>query len=414
MSGPRMEPMRRTFNLPSIRQFVFRLTPWSFPLFAVLALGGYYTLIRFTHGLAAVTNLSDRTPWGLWIGFDVLCGVGLAAGGFTVTCMVYIFNLEKFRCITRPTVLTAFLGYLLVSVALLYDLGRPYNIWHPLFMRNLHSVMFEVAMCVMIYTAVLTLEIAPVFLERFHMHRIVHLIHRFTIPLVIMGVLLSTLHQSSLGTVFLIVPYKMNPLWYSPMLPVFFFLSALAVGLAMTIFESYLSYRFLRRQLETDVLESLARMCGLVLIIYLGLKFIDLKNKNAFHLLLNFNTPEAPLFALELVMGAIAPLVLISMPRVRSSRRGLFAIAFMVILGFVLNRLNVSVTAFAASAGTNYFPSFPEAMITIFLVVLGFIGFALAVKYFAIFPDEEPWKQDMEDRLKAGLPPAALGKKPIL
>lgn len=387
------------------REYISGMTLWSYILLGVLALGGYYTVIRFTHGLADVTNLSDRVPWGLWIGFDILCGVGLAAGGFSITAMVYIFNIKNFHSITRPTVLTAFLGYSLVSVALIYDIGRPYNIWHPLFMRNIHSVMFEVAMCVMVYTSVLTLEIAPAILERFHLDRPVRIIRKFTIPLVIMGVLLSTLHQSSLGTVFLIAPYKMNPLWYSPLLPVFFFTSAAAVGLAMTIFESYLSYRFLKRQLETGVLDNLARMCGFVLMIYLGLKFVDLKNRDALRLLLNFNSIEAPLFVLELFMGAILPIILISMPKVRTDRRGLFLIALLVILGFVLNRMDVSVTAFAALSGVKYFPSFPEAMITIFLVAAGFILFGLGVKYFNIFPEEEPWKQDAEDRVKAGLDP---------
>jgi Ni/Fe-hydrogenase subunit HybB-like protein len=402
-------------QLPSIaRRNLPRVTPWTVVLAVILALGGYYSLIRFTHGLGDVTALTNRTPWGLWVGFDVLCGVGLAAGGFSITAMVYVFNLEKLHSITRPTVLTAWLGYMLVSTALLYDIGRPYAIWHPLLMWNAHSVMFEVSICVTIYTSVLTLEFAPVVLERFHFDRLVKFIRRFTIPLVIMGVLLSTLHQSSLGTVFLIAPYKVHPLWYSTMLPIFFFISAVAVGLAMTIFESFLSYRFLRRQLEMDVLDSLARMCGLVLIVYLGLKFLDLKNKNAFHLLLNFHTQEAPLFLLELALGAVAPLILISNARVRASRRGLFLIAFMVILGFVLNRMNVSVTAFAAYTGAHYFPSFREVMITVFLIALGFIGFGFCVRHFTIFPEEEPWKQEAEDRRKAGLKPREIKREPAI
>lgn len=409
-----MTAIRPAGALRAVRRALSRLTVWSFILAAIFSLGAYYTVIRFTHGLADVTALSDRVPWGIWVGFDILCGVGLAAGGFTITCMVYVFNLEKFHSITRPTVLTAFLGYMLVNIALIYDIGRPYNIWHPLFMRNPHSVMFEVAMCVMIYTSVLSLEFAPAVLERFNMTGAIKFIRRFTIPLVILGVLLSTLHQSSLGTVFLIAPYKVHKLWYSPMLPIFFFLSAAAVGLAMTIFESYLSYRFFRRQLEMEVLESLARMCGLILVIYLGLKFVDLKNKGAFGLMLNFHSQEAPLFLLELAVGVITPIVLISMQRVRGSRRGLFAIAILVILGFVLNRLNVSITAFTAFSGVHYFPSFREIMITVFFIAAGFVGFALAVKYLAIFPEEEPWKQDIEDREKAGLAPKPMIKRPAL
>src|SRR3972149_5941341 len=143
-----------------------RLTVWQW-IFAALMLGGLYaTYVRVVYGLGGATNLSDEFPWGLWIGFDILCGVGLAAGGFTLAAIVYIFNLERYKPILRATILTAFLGYLLVIVALLFDLGRPYRIWHPLVMWNPRSVMFEVAWCVMLYTTVLALEFVPVVFER--------------------------------------------------------------------------------------------------------------------------------------------------------------------------------------------------------------------------------------------------------
>src|SRR3970040_1638116 len=185
-------------------------------IFVVLLMAGLYiTFRRFTGGLGGTTALSDAFPWGLWIGFDVLCGVGLAAGGFTLAATVYVFNLEKYRPILRPTILTAFLGYLLVIFALLYDLGKPWNIWHPLIMWNPRSVMFEVAWCVMLYTAVLALEFLPVVLERLGWIRAVTWHHKITPPLVVAGVILSILHQSSLGSLYLIVPEKLYPLWCS-------------------------------------------------------------------------------------------------------------------------------------------------------------------------------------------------------
>ena len=223
----------------------FKFTFWKFVFFFLMAAGLYATVIRFTQGLGASTNLSDQFPWGIWVSFDVLCGVMLAAGGFTLTAAVHILNIKRLHSIIRPTILTAFLGYILVSAALMFDLGKPYNIWHPLIMRNPHSVMFEVAYCVMLYTTVLALEFSPIVLERFHMEKPLKVVRAILIPLVITGVILSTLHQSSLGTLYLIVPTKLYPLWYSPLLPVFFFLSAIAVGLAMTIFESSLSSRHL-------------------------------------------------------------------------------------------------------------------------------------------------------------------------
>ena len=389
-------------------------TMWSVILTATLILGAYYSFIRFTQGLGPVSAMNNRVPWGMWVGFDVLCGVGLAAGGFTITAMVYIFNIERFHHITRPTVLTAYLGYLMVSIALIYDIGRPYAIWHPLFMWNPHSVMFEVSLCVTIYTSVLTFEFLPIIFERVGLARAAAFMRRLIIPLVLMGVLLSTLHQSSLGTVFLIAPYKVYPLWYTPLLPVFFFVSAITVGLAMTVFESYLSYRFFRRQLDVEVLDTLLRICGLLLTLYFTLKIIDLKDRGFLPLLLDLKTTEVQMFLLEIFLGAIAPVLLIMKPSFRRRRRGLFIISLLVILGFVMNRLNVSVTAFAASNGGGYFPTFPEFMVSAFMVALGFAAFSFAVKHLSIFPEEEPLKQDFDDKTRAGMRPVDIVKKPAL
>ena len=192
----------------------------------------------------------------------------LAAGGFTLTAAVEIFNIKRFHSIIRPTILTAFLGYLLVSAALMYDLGLPWNIWHPLIMRNPHSVMFEVAYCVMLYTTVLALEFSPIVLEHFKLHRALKIVRSVMVVFVILGVLLSTLHQSSLGTLYLIMPNKLHPFWYSPLLPVFFFLSAIAVGLAMTIFESSMSSKYFGRELELPILRDLGRVLVVVLALY--------------------------------------------------------------------------------------------------------------------------------------------------
>src|SRR5512140_3507106 len=215
-----------------------RLTFWRAVLIVILILAAYATFVRFFYGLGASTNLSDEFPWGIWIGFDVLCGVMLAAGGFTLMATVHIFNVDDYKPIARPALLTAFLGYLLVIGALMFDLGKPYNIWHPMVMWQPRSVMFEVGWCVMLYTTVLALEFAPIVLERFKLDKPLRILHAISVPLIILGVILSTLHQSSLGSLYLIVPGKLYPLWYTPLLPVLFFLSALAVGMGMTVFAS--------------------------------------------------------------------------------------------------------------------------------------------------------------------------------
>jgi len=245
---------------------------WLVTLAVIWAAGLFSVIYRFYNGLGAATNLSDAYPWGIWIGFDILIGVALAAGGFAVCATIYIFNLKEYRPIGRPTVLTAFLGYVLVIVALLIDLGKPYNVWHVITMWNHHSVMFEVGWCVMLYTTVLFLEFLPAFFERFRMVFWQDLFHRILIPLVIAGVILSTLHQSSLGSLYLIVPSKLHPIWYSGMLPVFFFISALAGGLAMVIFESYLSARAFGKGIEQRLLANISRVIGVVLMIYLVLR----------------------------------------------------------------------------------------------------------------------------------------------
>ena len=368
-----------------------KLTFWRGVLVVILAAGFYSTLLRFAKGLGAATNLSDKFPWGIWIGFDVLCGVGLAAGGFTLAAVVYIFHLRRFHPIVRPAILTAFLGYAMVAVALLYDLGRPYRIWHPLVMWNPRSVMFEVAWCVMLYLTVLALEFSPVVFERFRLEKPLRIIQAITIPLVIAGVLLSTLHQSSLGSLYLIVPSKLHPLWYSPLLPVFFFVSAIGVGLAMVIFESNLSARAFGREIEMPLLAQLGKALVVVLAFYGVLRFQDLAGRGALHLLREPST-ESVLFGLEVFLGLFLPAAMLAWPRVRESREGLFAAAVLVIAGFLLNRLNVSITGMEASSGTHYFPRWTEISVTLSLVGAGFLLFALAVRYLGVFESPAPGK----------------------
>jgi len=256
-----------------------KITFWRVVLLLILAAGFYATVLRFTKGLGATTNLSAQFPWGIWIGFDVLCGVALAAGGFSISAVVYIFHIEKYRPIVRPAILTAFLGYSLVCVGLMFDLGRPYNIWHPLIMWNPHSVMFEVGWCVTLYTTVLMLEFSPLVLEKLPWKQPYKIVKSITIPLVILGVLLSTMHQSSLGTLYLIVPHKLHPLWYSPLMPVFFFISAIALGCAMTIFESYLSLRAFRKHLDFELLTKIGAVGAVTLLVYLVIRVMDMQSR---------------------------------------------------------------------------------------------------------------------------------------
>ncbi len=364
-----------------------KITFWSAVFWIIVALGIYSTILRFTKGLGAVTNLSDKFPWGLWIGFDVLCGVGLAAGGFVVAAAVYIFNLEEYKSILPSAILTAFLGYLLVIFALLYDLGKPWNIWHPIIMWNPESVMFEVAWCVMLYTAVLALEFSPLLFQKLRLEKPRKIIKNITIPLVVAGVILSTLHQSSLGSLYLIVPEKLYPIWYSSNLPYLFFLSAVAVGPAMVTIESYLSSRAFKREIELHILSKLAKVTAVALMVYFVLKVEDIVNYKLFPYIFSLNY-EAIMFWLEFILGVIIPIVLLINPKIRASKKGLFVAQFITVLGFILNRLNVSVTALESYTQAGYFPKWTEISITLFLVALGFAAFRFIAKNLPVFPPE--------------------------
>jgi Ni/Fe-hydrogenase subunit HybB-like protein len=380
-----------------------KLTFWRAAAILIALAGLVVTFVRFTKGIGAVTNLNDTYPWGLWIGFDVLCGVGLAAGGFTVTAIVYLFNLKKFHEIARPAVLTAFLGYILVAVALMYDLGKPWNIWHPIIYWNERSVMFEVGWCVMLYLTVLALEFSPVVWEKLGWRRPQAIIKALQIPLVIAGVVLSTLHQSSLGSLFLIAPERLHPLWWTPRLPLLFYISAIGIGFAMVIFESRLSSRAFGRELEMPILSQLGKGIVIPFMVYLVLRMEDLYARGVLQEYAFQPTLESRMFWAEILLGFLLPVLLLLSPAVRNSKRWLPFAATIAVLGFMFNRLNVSITAIQArTPDFRYFPSLGELVVSALLVVIGFTAFAVAVKYFNVFPPAA--EQDERIVVGAGMP----------
>jgi Ni/Fe-hydrogenase subunit HybB-like protein len=377
-----------------------KITFWRALLVIVLVAGAYATWVRIFHGLGGSTNLSDQFPWGLWIGFDILCGVMLAAGGFTLMAAVHILNIKKYEPISRPAVLTAFLGYVLVISALMFDLGKPYNIWHPIVMWQPRSVMFEVGWCVMLYTTVLSLEFAPIIFERLRFEKPLRILRMISVPLFILGVILSTLHQSSLGSLYLIVPGKLYPLWYTPLLPVLFFLSALAVGMAMTIFESTMSARHFNHALEAPLIRGLGRGLLVTLLLYAVIRFQDLirTGRFSFALLSNY---EGAMFWAEVALSLLIPIGLLLVPKVRANAIGLYIISILVIAGFVVNRLNIAMTGMERSAGVHYVPRWSEVAITLSIVGVGILIFTLCVKYLPIF-EHAPVKR--EEREPAAVP----------
>ncbi len=365
----------------------------------VVILGLIPIVIRYIYGLGAVSNLSDGRPWGFWISFDLYCGVALAAGGFTLAGWVYVFNREKYHAVARPAVLTAFLGYTLVILALLVDLGQPWYIWHAIIYWNIHSPLFEVAICVMTYTVVLALEFSPAVFERlsdtdlpvirhFNWHIPLRIIRAIQIPLVIAGVVLSTLHQSSLGSMLLMMPETLHPLWYTPILPILFLNSAIAVGPAMVIFESTLSTKAFGHKLELDVMSGLGRALPYILGIYLLLKLMDLTARGDIGLIFSAY-PQNLLWWGEIIIGVILPIILFSMPSVRQSRSGVFWSAVLVVLGLVFNRFNVSMLALAMRPGFTYFPHWMEFAISVGLVADALLVIWLAHRFLPIVNHEE-------------------------
>jgi len=353
-------------------------------LVGLMALGFVVAMVRYVSGIGAISNLNDGYGWGLWISFDLLCGVALAAGGFVTATAVYIFGLEKFRPIVRPAILTAFLGYLMVAVALLVDLGRPERIWYLIIYWNPKSVMFEVGWCVMLYLTVLALEFSPMLWERLRLEPFRRLIQAIVIPLVIAGTTLSTLHQSSLGSLFTISPEQLHKLWYTPLLPLMFWLTAVAVGPAMVILESTISSRVFRRGLETDLVGSLAKVIPVALAVYLGVKIGELVATSEFGLVFEGDL-ESGLFLTEMIGGVILPMVLFSLPAVRRSSGLLLVGAILVIGGVIMNRFDVSLAGLSRPPGVGYFPAWSEFAVTIAIIAAGVSAYGLVARYLPLF-----------------------------
>lgn len=363
-------------------------------------------MARYAYGIGAISDLSYSYPWGFWISFDLFTGVVISSGGFLMAGSVYILRIKEFEPLLRPSILTAFLGYIMVAVALLVDLGQPLRIWYMMIHWNHTSVLLEIGICVMSYLTVLAIEFAPVVLERFPtLHKVAHLIHKFIMPFVILGVVLSTLHQSSLGSLLLIQPTKLHPLWWTPILPILFFSSAITVGMAMIIFESSLSSRYFKRGLETHLLEKLAKGLPIALGIYALLKFGELAVAGELGLLFTSGITSM-LFWAEILIGVVTPIVWFSIKKNRTSPNGLLIGAIIVIVGMILNRFNVSWFAVkhpdplfylpTFMGNVKYFPTLPEVAVSIGIFSAGILAFGLLAKYFPVFESEHEKEETHE------------------
>ena len=382
--------------MPNIR--LPRLTFWRTIVIVIFLAGAYAAYARFVLGFQQSTNLVDSQPWGLWVGLGTLCGVGISAGGFAIAAAVYLLGFERYRPVVRAAVLLSFLGYLTVIAGMMYELGLPWRIWHPIVMWNRHSVLFEVSWCVMLYTTVLSLEFSPSLVEKIPWVRLRELYlkwhHHILIALVMMGAILSSLHQSFLGGLYLLAKGKVDPLWYSSYLPTLFYLSAVPAGLAATIMAVYLCNRSLNARVDPRVLSELSQIIAPMLYVYALLRGIDLATHGGAAYLFKWRE-ESLLFWFEIGMFVIAPVFLLSLPKVRNNPNTLYGTCALVVMGFMANRLNISITAFQTSSGFYYVPKWTEFALTAATATAAAVAFHSAVIYLEILPRSAPPKNWM-------------------
>ncbi len=363
-------------------------------ILALVALLGVGTgIYRLVVGLGATTNLSDAFPWGLWIGFDFSL-IAFAGAGFTLAAVIYILNLEQYRPLARASVLTGLLGYTAVLVILLIDLGRPDRFWGFVVFWNYHSPLFEISWCVLLYTTVLALEFAPMLFERFNKPNIVKAIHSITIPLVIAGVTLSTLHQSTLGTLYLALPNKTDQLWWTWVLPLLFYVSSIGMGLAATIFVWILGSKAFGRDVEVDLLGGLAKGSIWIWVFYLVVRGGDLLFTGDMAAVFAFDS-QSIWFWIETIIGVILPIVLFSRASIRASQGGLFIVSLMAIVGVFMNRFNATLTAQAVTQYTvpavsevaSYSPSWIEYSVQFGVLAAVALAWYFAARLLPIFPE---------------------------
>jgi Ni/Fe-hydrogenase subunit HybB-like protein len=373
--------IRKIKQLQSLPRFVYILA-------GVAVLGIVAGLIRLYAGLGETTNLSTVFPWGIWISFD-LTTVAFAGAAFTLAVLVYIFHMHDLHSAIRPTVLFGFLGYGSVLVILFFDLGRWDRFWHFLVYPNLSSALFEVSWCIAIYSGILFYELSPVFLEKIKNKKLLRVIQKITIPMVIAGIILSSMHQSSLGSLFVIMAPRLHPLWYSIIQPEFFLISSLAAGISTIIIGSFVSIWLYGQTLSEKVIEKLGRLLPWILGFYLILKLGELALSGELGLLFTSGTASV-LYLSELIIGTVGPIILFSMKKILANRVGTFIGAMLVAVGILLNRFDVTWFAIKPLNGIVYFPSILEIALLVGVIAGILLLYTLIAHFFPIFAETVP------------------------
>jgi Ni/Fe-hydrogenase subunit HybB-like protein len=374
------------------------LTPFNVITGAILIGGAAILAVRFTQGLAATTNLSHTYPWGLWIGFDVMSGVALAAGGFVTSSAVYLFGMKEYKPIVRPALLTGFLGYFLVVLGLLADLGRPWRLPYP-FIKSAGptSPLFEVALCVALYLTVLFIESTPPVFEWLGLKWWRRVVGSMTIALTIFGLILSTMHQSTLGAMVMVAPTRLHPLWYSAHIPVHFFVSAVAAGLAMVIVEGMISHRAFHHQVEISrerfeaINLGLAKAAAVALGVYFSIKTVALALEDEWSLLA---TGWGAYWLVEVLGFVLLPCLLFAVAY-RERRLVIARVAAVItVIGIMLNRFNITFIAYNWNKPTaeTYIPSWMEIWVTVAFITFAVVVFRWIASRMPIMYEHPDWK----------------------
>lgn len=358
-----------------------RVLTIPFIILSIIAVVGMFFLAqRFFFGLGAVTNLNQGYPWGIWIVYDVLVGTAFACGGYALALLVYVLNRGVYHPLVRPALLASLFGYTLGGFSALFDTGRwylAYNLFLP-WRMNFNSVMLEVAICVSVYTMVLWIEFSPTFVERFRLQKRLGIVNKMLFVFIALGVLLPTMHQSSLGSLLIAAGYKVSPLWQTTLLPMLFLISAITMGFSIVIFEASLSAWGFRRPIETPLLSRLSRIIAALLGVYLMLRFGDLVYRGVLEQSFSGNF-EANMFWLENFLFALPLLILMAGQR-HGHPRLLFLAAVSLLLGGAVYRFNAFLIGFDPGPGFQYFPSVPEIMITLGIIAIEILAYILFVK----------------------------------
>lgn len=370
----------------SVAGWKFTITSARLIMLILAMLGVGVILVRYITGFSLVTNLNDDWPWGLWITFDVLIGVALAGGGYFTALIVHVLHQDQYLAISRSAMLTSLIGYLLVLAGLFCDIGQWVNFWRPFVSWGYTSVLFEVFLCISAYTMIQLLEFGEIATERIGKKWNKYFVKVMPV-LIVTGIIFPTLHQSSLGGLYLIAVHKLHPLWWSTLLPPFFLMSSFFVGPAMICVESTFAGRAFKHQVPISVLRGLGQFGGGMMVLYFGLKMYDLIDRGTLPLLFQ-GTLEGNLFLVEMVFGILIPIILI-FSRFTKTHQGLFIYGLLVSAGVVLNRIDVSLVGLASQAASSYFPTLWELATSIGFTAIGCLLYCFIAENFRILGIEK-------------------------